>query len=148
MITSETIEKINKRFRDLVATPNDLPTQYDNIDKKVNKNGVWCRWSIRDGETFQISLGDIGERGLETVGIATAQLFAPMQTGEKAIRDIADKVCKAFLGLSDDGVDYDIPYVNKLRQGVSMASRNPSSGMICDYWQLNVICPFSVEEQG
>ncbi len=148
MITAETIKKINTSFRDMVAMPNNLLTQYDNQKLDRNHSCLWCRLNIVDGETEQTSLGDIDEREFETVGVLIVQLFAPLNTGEKAIRNMAEKVCKVFMARPVDGIDYDVPYVRKVNKREAIGSRNPSSSMVNDYWQLNVICPFSVEEQG
>jgi len=116
------------RFRDEVATPRALATIYDNDPADPPKDGsLWCRFSVRDGESQRITAG---VRQYRTVGVAIAQLFASLGEGTKDLREAAGAIVTAFRNVTADGIRYGVPYLNNIG--------NDQNGK----YQLNVTCPF------
>lgn len=128
MITTTTTNAIRSRFKAQIADPHSLVTQYDNQDM-AKPDLPWCRLSILDGESFQTEI----VRGYRTAGVMIAQLFYPLGTGDKAARIMAAHIEDAFKSVSISGTQFQTPSVKTI-------------GRRDDSWQVNVTCPFYVNE--
>jgi len=135
MISDIVANAIRSRFKTQIADTENLPTQYDNDPTEPDKTNLWCRLTMVDGDSNQVSLGSPGSNLHRTVGILYAQLFIPVGTGDKVIRAMAKKIYDKFLGLTDFGVRYKTPSIRKVGRDGS-------------YWQLNVNCPFYTDDIG
>jgi len=123
---------IRTRFRTLVATPESLPTKYDNLPftKPSSLSTIWCEWRISPGETVQIELGDT--KTFRTPGTATATLHGPIGEGESAMHALVDKIDAAFRAVSEGVVDFEAPH--------------PPQGRREDgHWVIDVVCPWEAD---
>lgn len=126
---------IRSRFKTLVADAVPLQTQYDNMKFNPPDNTNWCRLTIVQGSTDQVSIGAPSSNRERTLGVMIAQLFAPVEAGDGTILGIADDVRRAFKRVTASGVTFKTPYLAKRgREG--------------DSWQINVMCPFYADEIG
>lgn len=126
---------IRKRFKDEVATPQSLPTFYDNEGTEAKPaDGPWCRFSVRPGEDFQVSTGGDSRR-FRTPGVAVAQLFAPAGSGDKVLKELVDVVRVKFRALTADGVTYRTPHEEVM-------------GRDSKWWQINVVCVWYADDIG
>ena len=130
MATShETIHNvIRSRFKALVEDVETLATQYDNEGEDHPEDALWCRFTIRTGESDRADLGVTPPRD-RTVGVAIAQLFDPLEKGDKTILAMADKIKTAFKAVTDTGVTFRVP-------SITIVGRDGK------WWQVNVTCPF------
>jgi len=125
---------------------NGIPTQYDNDGAFVKPTGLdgatppgfkardalWIRFSIRPGESRQVSLG--ANSRFRTPGVAIAQIFVPLGLGDKTAWEVADAISSAFRATTvNNSVRFYTPYVSY--QGRSGKE-----------WQINVICPFYADD--
>jgi hypothetical protein len=109
-----------------------LPTQYDNdasFDRPVG--APWCRFTVLQGDTRQVSCG--GAKRFRLPGVAVAQLFIPIGEGDKRGLELADDVNVAFRSLTASGVKFMSPSVQNM-------------GRQEGEWQLNVSCPFFADD--
>jgi len=120
---------IRVKFANEIATPESLPTQYDNDPTDISKNGIWCRFTINTSGTAQKSIGTPGANVFRTNGIATAQLFGPLGVGDADLVDLAEKIETAFRNTYSEGVHFGCPLIKKI-------------GRTDNWWQINVHCPF------
>jgi len=123
---------IRKRFKDQVETPQSIKVAYDNAPFVRPNNAIWARWSILTGVSFQASTGGQTNR-FRTSGVAIAQIFGPIEAGDKAILVIVDVIKSAFRRVTDTGVVFKTPSVITL-------------GRMENEWQINVQCPFYADD--
>lgn len=130
MSQSQALAKlIRQRWDDLIVKPHDLKTQYDNqIDFEPENQNVWCRLNIRDGNEDRTDLGD--NPRVKVIGLIIAQLFTPVNTGDKQIRVTADTIKTNFTNVTASSVIYRTPYITTI--GLSDTK----------WWQVNVTIPF------
>jgi hypothetical protein len=129
-MTHETAANIIRtRFKTLIADAYGLSTQYDNQDYvKSATASIWCRLTIKEGDTFQVSIGGSNCRD-RTPGIVIAQIFTPVGIGDKSAVAMADLIKAAFQRAYDTGVRFRTPSIKRV-------------GRIDSEWQVNVVCPF------
>ncbi len=93
---------IRARFRDEVATPEDLAVVYDNQDSAA-KTTRWARVSIDFGTAAQASTGGTSSMRFRVTGRVTVQLFEPIGTaktkGDGQQLALIDAVDAAFRGV-------------------------------------------------
>ena len=126
---------IRSRFKTQIADILSLPTQYDNQSYTKPANVLWCRLTILTGESFQASFGGAGGKRFRTPGTMVAQLFNPVGLGDKAALAAADSIVAAFRAVTDTGVVFRTPSVQRI-------------GRTESEWQINVTCPFYVDDIG
>ena len=107
--------------------------EYDNVKFTVPNGSTWVRWSVRPGASNQASIGCPGSNRHRSGGVAIAQVFATLETGDKNQMIIVDAIKKAFQAVTDQGVIFMTP---------SIAVVGRSDG----WWQVNVTCPFQADE--
>lgn len=73
------------------------PVQYPNHAFKTPENAPWARLSIAQADRYDAAIG----AGLvRDIGVVYLQLFAPDESGSKALMDLADLFCSAFDNVS------------------------------------------------
>lgn len=133
MNTEEAHNAVRSRFSDLIARPEDLPTQYPNVDGFDRPaNRTWARLTFRAGSASQTQIGTPRKRFREP-GTLIVQVFAPAGDGERAALSIADKTKKAFRSVHAGGVVYRTPTVIPV-------------GRAGEWYQVNVDCPYYTED--
>lgn len=118
---------IRLRFKNQIATPNALPTHYDNAPFEAPDNALWCSVSVLFGETFKRGLGNPSL--YRTPGVMVASLHTPIETGDQALLSLADKIVRVFEAVTDQSVTFKTPSVQRV-------------GRTGKWWQINVTCPF------
>jgi len=124
--------KVRQLFRDLVSTPRALRTVYDNDPTTLPTSGEWCRLTVTLGESIATCLG--GER-YRTTGLAIAQLFAPLRTGDANLLAHGDAIQLAFRGRRENS-----PSLTFLSP--HMAGKDREEAML----QVTINIPFRVDE--
>lgn len=110
-------------------------TAYENVPYNPVSGTAWTRLVIRDGLSSQASLGTPSID--RHAGLTYAQIFTPSGKGEERGRWLADKASTVFrkvnfrYGVSD--ITFGVPYV----------SYADVSGD--DWFQINVVCPFTYD---
>ncbi len=120
---------IRTRYSTLVLAEKDVPTVYDNQeDASRTDAAVWCRLSILDGKARQMDIV-AANAFIESVGEVRADIFTPLNAGDKEARDFADTIRKHFTSTTVNNVVYEVP---------SVATRGRQE----NYWMITVIIPF------
>ena len=126
---------IRSRFKTQIATPESLITQYDNHSLDNPDNEIWCRLTIKSGETTQESIGSPSSNRDRTDGVMIAQLFAPIGNGDGDLRELAETIRAAFKRVTESGVTFRTPKIKEI-------------GRVGKEWQINVDCPFYADDIG
>ena len=123
---ADTSNVVRGRFRTLVETPLSLPTTYDDAPPDDAGGSIWARWTVRPLVTNRVET----PAAYRSVGLATAQVFAPTTTGTGALYEVVDTVYESFRACAQEGVIFQVPNVRTVGRGA-------------DWWQVNVDCPFT-----
>lgn len=118
---------IRTRFRDLVATPEALPTAHENAPFTEPDSSPWALLTILPGESDIAELGPI--KTYRTPGVVMVRIFVPLESGDSEARRLADVVVTNFRSVRDRGVLFRTP-----RAG-SGEAQGP-------WWTVNVEVPF------
>jgi hypothetical protein len=134
MTTVEAAETaIERRWATLIATPEALPTQYENgpiPDRQADQS--YARLRMFGGESPQVAVG--GPRGLyRTLGLTVAEIFVPAGSGALPARRLVDAIKLAFQNVKADDVTY-----------VTVAAENigPDGG----HYQININLSYYFDE--
>jgi len=111
-----------------------LPTQYDNAPFTQPEDSQWCRLTILPAGSTQEDIGTATHR-YRTVGVIIAQIFTPLEKGDKEPLIVADTIKTPFRSVSAAGVVYRTPSI-----GVPGRSRDNK------WWQVNLTCPFYADD--
>ncbi len=132
MTYTELHSAIRARFATAVAAARSLAAVYDNDPSGVPTDGSpWGRLTILDGQSRHTVCG-IPEYRL--AGVALVQLFGPTGRGDKTLQSYVDTVIAAFRGQTVAGVRYGNAYEQRVGE---TAEGN--------YYQINVVCPFTAD---
>lgn len=132
-MSHETIANtIRSRFKTLIADVESLTVQYDNQDFTPPDNIMWARCNIRFGESRQASTGSPGNNIFRVTGLLIAQIFQPLNLGDKAALELADSIADAFRAVTASGVVFKTPSVSNI-------------GRDSAWWNVNVNCPFQAD---
>jgi hypothetical protein len=123
---------IRSRFKTEVADVESISVQYDNSPKITLTEAIWARWKIRPGVSMQADFGSSTKRH-RTFGLAIAQVFAPVNSGTKDLLSVIDTIVAAFKAVQDGTVVFRTPSVSNI-------------GRTGKWWQMNVECPWQVDE--
>jgi hypothetical protein len=134
---ADAIKAIGTEFHTLVENGFNLHVQYDNeaeAKQEISRPSeldpvkkLWCRFSIRPGESSQTTIGrQVTER---TVGVAFAQLFSQLGEGDKDINEMAVSIKNLFKRRTANGITYLTPSIITV-------------GRVNEVWQTNVQIPF------
>jgi hypothetical protein len=122
---------ITQRWSTLVATPQSLPTQYDNAPYEKRKAAKWARLTVLPAETVQKEYGNV--KSHRTTGVIKAQLFGDLKLGLASLLGLVDVIRPIFSNTSADGVIYQAPtYTNNGRQE--------------GQWQVTLTIPFIYDD--
>ena len=122
---------IRSRFKTLVVGATSLVVAYDKVQCQEPEDAVWVRFSVLTGDTLQASLG--ASKRFRTVGVAVAQIFQPINQGDKDALVLADTIKSAFRATSISGVTFRTPSLRRV-------------GRDAKWYQLNLNCPFYADE--
>jgi len=123
---------IRSRFKALVQDTQTVAVLYDNEPEDPPDDAQWIRLTILDGPTRQAEMGG-AQTTYRTTGLAVAQVFAPMDAGDGAARQLADVIVAAFRAVTVSGITFRAPSVGPV-------------GADGKWWQLNVNCDFYYDE--
>jgi hypothetical protein len=124
---------IRSRFKTQVADKTaGLVVIYDNAPF-TDSDVRWVRFTIKTGDTTQRTIG--AQKTYRTIGIAIAQIFVPVDQGDRDALQLADTITAAFRSVTDQGVRYQTPSTKNV-------------GRTDQWWQVNVTCPFFADEIG
>ena len=127
---------IGSRFAtEFAAAAPGVPVVQDNENTKDTVvTAPYVRFTILGGDSRLSGLGS--PRGMRDFGIAIAQIFIELNTGDKKLLELADKVRTIFRSLS------------VVSGGVQVTFRQPSFtrvGPSGAYYQGNVDCPYQAD---
>lgn len=125
---------IRSRFETQIAEAYNLPTQYDNQDfNKPADGSMWCRVSVKEGDSFQVDIGGSSGSRDRTAGVVFVQIFIALGQGDKQAVEMADLIKAVFRRITISGVKFRTPSVKRV-------------GNNNQEWQVNVICPFIADD--
>lgn len=114
-----------------VATANSFIVRFDNDPRDTPENKPWMKTSVDFGDSRQF---EIGVNSFRNVGIFNAVIHVSIGQGIADVLSIADIIVTAFRAVVVDGViNFQTPKITNV-------------GRVDDNWQVNVICPFFVDE--
>lgn len=125
---------VTGRFAAEVSVPLDTLVVYPNEEvKEPRADQQWVRLSVVVGTTERSTFGS-AVSNYRTQGIFIAQVFAPLEIGLGEAFELADVIAGAFRASTYSGVRFRTPTVNNV-------------GIIgnAKHWQINVECPFVVD---
>ena len=124
---------IRSRLESMVTTPGSIPVQHDNQAYQPTDGQAWIRFAVDDVGAQALDIGSTS--AYRSSGVATAQVFTPVELGDADALALADQVVAAFRGVTDHGVAFHAPAVKPI------GARGP-------WWQVNVSIPWRVEQYG
>lgn len=131
-MTFETLANaIRSRFKTQVVGSTGLAVAYDNAPFTEPADSKWVRFAVLEADSSQVSLGT--GRRFRTPGVAVAQIFVPIQQGDKDALVLADQIKLAFRAQSVGGVVYKTPSLRRV-------------GRTGKWYQINVNCPFYADD--
>lgn len=119
---------IRTKFKTL-ADSNALATAYDNNTFDPASKPLWCRLTIKPGQSEQMSIGAPGANRFRNPGVMFAQLFVPDGTGDKVILAMADIIANGFRSVAVTGITYMTPSITTV-------------GRTEKWYQVNVTVPY------
>lgn len=124
---------LRSRFHDVATVAHGIEVQYDGEDDVGrDPTELWARFSVLHGATTVAERrGD--SRTYRTVGLGSALIFVPLETGELSALRLADQIAQHFRSVSDRGVTFKTPLVS----GTQRAGA---------WWQVSVTCPFQWDQ--
>lgn len=120
---------IRSRFKTLIEDGESIPVHYDNAPFDKPDDSIWIRFTIVPGVTEQVEIPST----FRTFGLATAQVFTKIETGDKLALETADTVKSSFRAISVSGVTFRTPSLEVI-------------GRSENWWQVNIECPFYSDE--
>jgi len=124
---------IRSRFKTQIEDVRSVSVTYDNGPDTHPDDETWIRFTIRPGGSAAIEVGPSSP--VRTVGVAIAQIFVPVEAGDKVGLDHATAILAAFSQQTAGGVQYKTPTWR-------VVGREPRDSK---WWQINVTCPFECE---
>ncbi len=124
---------LRSRFKTLIATPESLPTKFDNakFDAPQPNPKVPVAWSVFSVRTGQEEV-ELSGGYFRTPGVAVTNLYWPVDAGTSRPMALADLVVSAFRSATDGGVSFQSPSLSR-------------GGRLGPWWQINVRSPFYFE---
>lgn len=144
MNSQEAHNIIRTRFNTLIEVAQSLDTHYDNQAKdkpevSTDPVGLRCRFSIKDGESVQTTVGkNATER---TPGVAFAELFCPIGKGNYELLAMAVIVKDAFKRTTVSSVVFKTPSV--IQNG---RVETKSGGPNVAEWKVTVQIPYHFDD--
>lgn len=119
---ADTANVVRGRFDALVS----IPTTHDDAPPADAAGSIWARWSVRGLSARRVETPAVHQ----SLGLAVAQVFAPLGAGTGALYETVDTIYESFRACAQDGVVFQVPNVRTVGRGA-------------DWWQVNVDCPFT-----
>lgn len=132
MNIDEAYKKIRQRYKDVVETPLNLQTQYDNMPFTEPTGLIYAKLTIQPGDTAQRSIGDTTKR-YRTAGMLIVSIFGALEKGDEPIVQLADSIALAFRPSTYQSVVFRTPSVIRV-------------GRAGKWWQYNVFCPWYLDK--
>lgn len=115
---------------DILAEINNIIIRYDNDPSEISTDEIWCESRIDFGKAIEINLGINYSR---IPGIFNIIIHSPIGQGIADVLNIADVVATRFRTVVvDDIINFQVPRIENV-------------GRIENNYQVNVICPFQVD---
>lgn len=96
---------VRSSFKDLIATPNSLPTHYDNdLSFTQPDNDIWARLTLLGAEARLLEIGQ--SKRTRHHGLMVINIFTPLGMGDVRILQLGDLIEAAFGSKVIDGVTY------------------------------------------
>lgn len=120
------------RFKTQIEQTYGIQVQYDNAKFKLDESsplaeGVWCRVTIRPGESNLVERGNT--KNYRTHGVMIVEVFTELETGKGDVLAMVDIIKTAFRSVTASGVTFKTPY--------STGGRRDDK-----WWKDVVYCPF------
>lgn len=116
------------------------PIAFENRKFDQPETGLWGRFSIREADRMEKSIGANDHRN---VGMVYLQLFAPEGAGTKAIREAADLCATIFDGTQVARSWCDGHFRAASIRTIGLPSGGKKGGMA--WYQINVSIPFQYD---
>jgi len=126
-------DSVRTWFGDQVEDVLSIPTQYDDAPFDQPDAARWVRFTIVEGGAIVAEKRGNNQAHRKT-GLAIAQVFVPLGTGDGVALGTADTIADAFRSVTVDGISFRTPTLKTIGEG--------REGK---WWQVNVSCPFSYE---
>lgn len=127
MTALTTANAIRTRFRTNVTDVYSYSTAWDNMPFSPPSGALWLQFSVLHGDSDQVEVGGGGR--FRTNGVAFANVFAPVDTGDAAATQAADRIVAEFRAVTAGGVTYRTPSVRRV-------------GRSGNWFQINVEIPW------
>jgi hypothetical protein len=131
MTFADAAKEIRERFDINFAQAKEVPVEYPNVPFTPPPSGVWARFRILWGDSFQATLGSA--KRFRTPGILEVQIFESVQKGDGCSLELGDVIKTLFRSTTVNGITWRTP---------SLAT----VGRDEQWWQTNVSCPFYFDE--
>lgn len=113
------------------------PIAWPNVDFTPPRGSPWIRVAIIEGESFQLTLG--GPTNVHRhPGVVYVSVFVPQNTGDAAVRLLADQVAAIFRSVAVDGTDGGTDEVLRFRTP-RLRPMGSADGV---YYQMNCEVPY------
>lgn len=110
--------------------PPEIEVFYPNMeDFNVPLSTLKVRFETVYGDSFQASIGHVGNNRHRHIGLMTVRILGELNAGDGNILAFARAVELAFRAISEDGITYRTPRVERV-------------GRNGDRYQVNVLCPW------
>lgn len=117
-------------FFNVLATTNSFVVRYDNDPRETPSSGAWMNVNVDFGDSHQ---AEIGVPTFRNVGIFNVRIKIPIGQGIADALTIADVVAAGFRTvIVDEIINFQTPRIENV-------------GRVEDNYQVNVICPFQVD---
>jgi len=112
------------------AEENNFVVRYDNDPRETPVSGVWMNVSVGFGSSYQV---EIGVPTFRNIGIFNVRIKVAIGGGLAGILNIADEIAEKFKTvIIDEIISFQTPRIEIV-------------GRVEDNYQVNVICPFQVD---
>lgn len=117
-------------FFHIFAETNNFVVRYDNDPRDTPNDKIWMNVSVNFGDSHQ---AEIGVPTFRNVGILDVKVKTPIGIGSAEALDIADIIAAKFRTvIVDEIINFQTPRIEIV-------------GRVEDNFQVNVICPFQVD---
>lgn len=124
---------IESRFETNWGSTTDI--SWDNVEYEPSEDSSWVEFTILDGESNQVSLGDSPLH--RNVGVININIYAPLDTGTGSARALADQAATIFRSVQFSNILCRSPSITR----IGNVKRESGS-----WYQYNVTVPFQKDE--
>lgn len=117
-------------FFNALAGVNNFVVRGENDPTDTPADKIWMKVNVDFGDSQQ---AEIGVPTFRNIGIFNVQIKTPIGIGSADALDIADIIAEKFRNkIVDEIINFQVPRIEKV-------------GRVEDNYQVNVICPFQVD---